>query len=53
MNESIDDLPLFLAHALALERESAERYRELASSMEEHNSQCSDSVNDSDRHVDV
>lgn len=31
------DLPDFLAHALALERESVERYAELADAMETHN----------------
>jgi rubrerythrin len=31
------DLPEFFAHALALERESADRYAELADAMEQHN----------------
>jgi rubrerythrin len=32
-----DDLPTFYAHALALERESVERYNELADAMVAHN----------------
>ncbi|MEJ2576265.1 MAG: ferritin family protein [Gammaproteobacteria bacterium] len=34
---TINSMPEFLAHALQLELESAERYRELADSMEVHN----------------
>jgi rubrerythrin len=34
---TIDSMPEFLAHALQLEVESAERYRELADTMEVHN----------------
>ena len=37
IEQPIDSLPEFLAHALELEVESAERYRELADSMEVHN----------------
>jgi rubrerythrin len=38
--ESITSVEEFLAHALALETESAERYRELADSMEVHNNEA-------------
>ena len=37
MNRVIDTLPEFLLHAIVLERESVERYEELADSMEIHN----------------
>lgn len=41
MNENdptvIQDIPDFLAHAIALEYESVERYQELADSMDVHN----------------
>ena len=37
LNQRIDSLAEFLAHALELEVESAERYRELGESMEAHN----------------
>ncbi len=37
MTRPIDDLALFLAHALALEEESAERYRDLAGNLAAHN----------------
>ncbi len=38
--ESIASVEEFLAHALALETESAERYRELADTMEVHNNEA-------------
>jgi rubrerythrin len=37
MSEPISSVPEFLAHALELEVESVERYKELADSMEVHN----------------
>ena len=37
MNTVIESLPEFLLHAIVLERESVERYEELADSMETHN----------------
>ena len=36
-NSPIEDVAEFLVHAIALERESVERYEELADSMETHN----------------
>ena len=37
MNDPVNDLATFLAHSLALERESAERLREFANTMRGHN----------------
>lgn len=37
--EAPDSLPVFFAHAIALERESVERYNELADAMEMHNNE--------------